>query len=205
MQRWRSTHRTRPRISGGPNHCSPWGACRRPRQPGRKALALDPLSAVINNALAYVYQGRRDNDEAIRLWRRAVALEPDVYVWRASLMIAYLVARRSADAEAVAKRFDTSHVSREIRRGLTDSTYAPQARAALATWRRTVPDRSAIPTALLAWWYARLGVRDSALVLVRRAVAERDPVFTMTLESSLCDPLRLDTRWEALIDSLRRP
>ena len=170
---------------------------------GRKALALDPLSAVINNALAYVYLGRRDNDEAIRLWRRAVALEPDVYVWRASLMIAYLVARRAADAEAVANSFDTSHVSREIRRGLTDSTYAPQARTALATWRRTVPDRSEIPTALLAWWYARLGARDSALVLVRRAVAERDPVFPMTLESSLWDPLRQDARWGALIDSLR--
>ena len=44
---------------------------------GRNALALDPLSAVINNALAYVYLGRPDNDEAIRLWRRAVAMEPD--------------------------------------------------------------------------------------------------------------------------------
>ena len=44
---------------------------------GRNALALDPLSAVINNALAYVYLGRPDNDEAIRFWRRAVAMEPD--------------------------------------------------------------------------------------------------------------------------------
>ncbi len=172
---------------------------------GRKALALDPLSAVINNALAYVYLGKRDNDEAIRLWRRAVVLEPDSYVWRASLMIAYLVARRSADAEAVASSFDTSRVSREIRRGLTDSTYAPQARAALQTWRRAVPDRTAIPTALLAWWYARLGARDSALVLMRRAVAERDPVFPMTIESSMWDPLRQDQRWGELIDSLRRP
>ena len=47
---------------------------------GRKALALDPLSAVINNALSYVYLGRPDNDEAIRFWRRAVALEPDAHV-----------------------------------------------------------------------------------------------------------------------------
>ena len=172
---------------------------------GRKALALDPLSAVINNALSYVYLGRPDNDEAIRLWRRAVALEPDAYVWRASLMIAYLVARRSADAEAVATGFDTSQVSRVIRRGLTDSTYAPQARAALAIWRRTVPDGTAIPTSLLAWWYARFGARDSALVLLRRAVAERNPVFSKTLESSLWDPIRQDARWGAPIDSLRKP
>ena len=170
---------------------------------GRKALALDPLSAVINNSLAWVSLGRRDSDEAIRLWRRAVVLEPDGYVWRASLMIAYLVARRSADAEAVASGLDTSHMSREIRRGLTDSTYAPQARAALAIWRRTVPARTAFPTSLVAWWYARLGARDSALVLLRRAVAERDPVLPSTLESSLWDPLREDARWGALLDSLR--
>ena len=110
-------------------------------------------------------------------------------------MIAYLVARRSADAEAVATGFDTSQVSRVIRRGLTDSTYAPPARAALAIWRRTVPDGTAIPTSLLAWWYARFGARDSALVLLRRAVAERDPVFPKTLESSLWDPIRQDARW----------
>ena len=104
-------------------------------------------------------------------------------------MIAYLVARRSADAEAVATGFDTSQVSRVIRRGLTDSTYAPQARAALAIWRRTVPDGTAIPTSLLAWWYARFGARDSALVLLRRAVAERNP---RVLEDASMQPVGSD-------------
>ena len=56
------------------------GRMREAEAAGRKALALDPLSAVINNALSYVYLGRPDNDEAIRFWRRAVALEPDAHV-----------------------------------------------------------------------------------------------------------------------------
>ena len=169
---------------------------------GRRALALDPLAAAINNSLAYVQLAQRDHDEAIRLWRRAVALEPDERVWRGSLMIAYLVARRPAEAEAAARDFDSSPVSREIRRGLTDSTYAREARGALAAWRATVPDR-VMPTALLAWWYTRLGVPDSAFALLRRGVVERDPVVPLTLESSLWDQLRQDPRWPALVEALR--
>jgi serine/threonine-protein kinase len=169
---------------------------------GRRALALDPLAAAINNSLAYVRLAQRDHDQAIRLWRRAVALEPEERVWRGSLMIAYLVARRPAEAEAAARDFDSSPLSRQIRRGLTDSTHAREARAALAAWRVTVPDR-VMPAALLAWWYARLGVPDSAFALLRRGVAERDPVVPLTLETSLWDPLRPDPRWPALVEALR--
>jgi hypothetical protein len=60
-----------------------------------------------------------------------------------------------------------------------------------------------MPTGLLAWWYARLGVPDSAFALLRRAVAERDPVVPLTLESSLWDPLRQDPGWPALVEVLR--
>jgi hypothetical protein len=131
-----------------------------------------------------------------------VALEPDERVWKGSLMTAYLVARRPAEAEAVGRDFDTSHVSRQIRRGLADSTYAPEARAALAAWRVSVPDR-VMPTGLLAWWYARLGAPDSAFALLRRGLAERDPVIPLTLETGLWDPLRQDPRWPVLVEALR--
>jgi serine/threonine-protein kinase len=178
------------------------GRVREAEAAGRRALALDPLAAAINNSLAYVALAQRDRDEAIRLWRRAVALEPDERVWRGSLMVAYLLARRPAEAETAARDFDASPVSREIRRGLTDATYAREARAALAAWRVTVPDR-VMPTGLLAWWYTRLGVPDSAFALLRRGVAERDPVIPLTLESSMWDPLREDSRWPALVQALR--
>ena len=168
----------------------------------RRALALDPLAAAINNTLAYVQLARRDHDEAIRLWRRAVALEPDERVWRGSLMIAYLVARRPAEAESSARYFDTSRVTRTIRRGLTDPSRAPDARAALGAWRAAAPD-GVMPTGLLAWWYARLGVPDSAFALLERGMAERDPVVPLTLETSLWDPLRQDARWPVLVETLR--
>ena len=169
---------------------------------GRRALALDPLAAAINNSLAYVRLAQRDEDEAIRLWRRAVALEPDEPVWRGSLMTAYLVARREAEAEAVAREFDTSHVFQAIRRGLTDSTLAREGRAALAAWRVTAPD-GVMPTGLLAWWYARLAMPDSAFASLRRGVAERDPLVPLTLETGLWDPLRQDPRWPAVVEALR--
>jgi tetratricopeptide (TPR) repeat protein len=171
---------------------------------GRRALALDPLAAVVNHALATVLlTAGRDDDEAIRLWRRAVALEPDVPLFRLLLVFAYVELGRPAEAEAVAREGgDTSRVARAIRRGLGDPAHAREARAAVAAWRAAVPDRVS-GYAALAWWYARLGSPDSALVMLRRGAAEREPGIPGVLESQSLRGLRTDPRWAEIVREVR--
>jgi tetratricopeptide (TPR) repeat protein len=171
---------------------------------GRRALALDPLAAVVNHALATVLlTAGRDDDEAIRLWRRAVALEPDVPLFRLLLVFAYVEQGRPAEAEAVAREGgDTSRVSRAIRRGLSDPAHRREALAAVAAWRAAVPDRVSGYTGL-AWWYARLGVPDSALVMLRRGAAEREPAIPGLLDARSLRGLRTDPRWAEIVREVR--
>jgi tetratricopeptide (TPR) repeat protein len=145
---------------------------------------------------------RRD-DEAIRLWRRAVELEPERREFRAGLVTAYAEAgqREQAEAALPAAGF-RGRLPLEMLRGVMDTGQRDQGRAALRAWRASVPDRGST-YALLAWLYAGLREPDSALAMMRRGAATREPLIVVLLDDRLFDFLRSDPRWAALVKDLR--
>jgi TolB-like protein/tetratricopeptide (TPR) repeat protein len=172
---------------------------------GRRALALDPLAPVINHMFAWVLLGARRDDEAIRFWRRAVELEPATASVRAGLVMAYAELGRREEAEAALPAAGLpGPMPREMVRGIMDARAAERGRAALRDWRRAVPDRTT-SYALLAWLYAGFREPDSALAMLRRGAAAREPLVVVLLDDRLFDFLRADPRWTALVGEIRGP
>ena len=169
---------------------------------GRRAVALDPLSAVINQALAWVMVASRRHDEAIRLFRRAVELEPERPDLRAALLTAYAETGRQAEAEAqLAAAGFPGRLALEMLRGVMDPRAADRGRAALRTWRATVPDRGRY--GLLAWMYAGFREADSTLVMMRRGAEERHAIIPVLLDDPFLDFLHDDPRWVELVEDIR--
>jgi hypothetical protein len=89
-------------------------------------------------------------------------------------------------------------------RGIMDPRAAERGRAALRDWRRAVPDRTT-SYALLGWLYAGFREPDSALAMLRRGAAVREPLVVVLLDDRLFDFLRADPRWTALVGEIRGP
>ena len=121
-----------------------------------------------------------------------------------SLARAYIDAGWPDDANAVAREMgDTSHLTREIRRGLVDPRYRTEARAALAAWRATAPDAATTPDVQFAFYYAYLGVPDSAFAMLRRGAEARHPAVAAALDTRPFDALRTDPRWAEIVRAVR--
>jgi predicted Zn-dependent protease len=169
----------------------------------RRAVALDPLTAIHNHGLALVLAARSRLAESERYARRAVELEPEVALFRMVHAQSLVSLGRPAAADSTLR---AGGLFREalstIHHAAVDPSRRPAGLAAVARWRRAVPDRVTYYSCV-AGWYAQLGAHDSAFALLRRGVDEREQGIQLALPMPVFVPLHADPRWPALVRAAR--
>lgn len=164
-----------------------------------RALELDPLSVIINAAIAGHYYHRREYDRAIAQMQKAVELDPN-FITGHEMLGSACVKKGSSD-EAIAEFQKAVQVSGRWEVVLAKLGYAyalygkkPEARKILDELKgmRTRRQISATNIALV---YVGLGDIDQALSWFEKAHQERDSRLETILFDPLLDDLRNDPRF----------
>jgi eukaryotic-like serine/threonine-protein kinase len=163
----------------------------------RTAVQLDPLAMPPQNTLGLALWFTGKVDEAIQVFRTALARDSASANLRGNLFAVYLLSDRNGDALTFARN-DTSTFRRALVRARTDQ------RARSAALRLT-RQRPGLIHARLARVYAFLGEREMALAELKRAVAERDPVLEMIKVDPYWTSLRPDPRFSAIVHRVGLP
>lgn len=169
-----------------------------------KALALDPLSLIINADAGWFFDMAGQHDRALSQLRRTLELEPRFSPTHLYLGEVYL--RKQMYPEAIA-------VYRESA-GLGDSAYsAPlgfaygragkpeEARKIIAELHRR-PNMAPTSIAIV---YTGLGDKDRAFAWLEQALKEHDDSLIYIGSQTFFDPLRSDPRFQDLLRRLRVP
>lgn len=167
---------------------------------GKKALALDPMSPIINAVVAYNFTMARQYDAAIEQGVRTTQLFPKFMPAHAYLGLAYLEAGKGAQAIAALG---------VARKELDIPVFVIwQARAHLLTGDRREAQRlleqlqakgEALPAYYMATLHAALGDLDRAFVELDRALAERTGAMVWIEVDPALDPLRKDPRFAKFV------
>jgi serine/threonine-protein kinase len=153
----------------------------------RRAVDLDPLSAMYNTCLAYLHYARGQYDLAIAQQRRAMDLDPGWYVPHWLLAIQYEHMRMFEEAIASARKACELSGRNAVTVGILALGYGlagrpSEARALLeelTTLRRT----TYVPPFAMAAVYRGLGEANQALEWLEKGVEERDPIVVTGLRS----------------------
>ena len=172
----------------------------------RKALELDPLSAIISRDVAWPLFFARRYDEAIAQLTDTLNRHPG-YI-QAERLLARAVAQKGNPRDAV-RRFESiasrDHLARtycELAWALALDGRPQDADRALASARSS---GSPIYPYDLALAYTALGRRDEAFAALDRAFSERDPTMLNLKHDPRLNPLRSDPRYTALLQQMRFP
>jgi TolB-like protein/DNA-binding winged helix-turn-helix (wHTH) protein len=175
----------------------------------KRAAELDPLGARSRLQVCRELWFARRYEEALQECRRVLEIEPTnaeamgwtagvyekkgMYRQAAEFQVASL--RQSGDA-AQAVRFERLYKSRG---------YQAAIRELDAQWLARELRRADPPASDIAYFYARLGIKDEAFRWLDRALAEKDVGILQIRADSDADSLRSDPRYKALIQRMRFP
>jgi serine/threonine protein kinase/tetratricopeptide (TPR) repeat protein len=174
-----------------------------------RALELDPLTPMHHSMLGYVAAVEGRYDEAVALFRRAYEMSPDqpVNVWAYALTLAR--AGRDAEATQVVDAMSSAAAATPLGRVATFMRHALAGDEAAALAAVT-PDLEATARQAgflsrdFAGFYARLGRRDDALRWLENAIERGYFNYPhLAFHDRLLDPLRGDSRFEALLERAR--
>ncbi len=167
----------------------------------RRALELDPLSAVMTSALGTCYLMMRRFDQAISACARALELDP-AYPWAHRwLGEAYLLKGRYEDAEAALSRIQAPmFVAGLLGYCYTRTNREAQARAILARLQDGNSPSFAIQLAIL---HLGLSDHDAALDCLQHARDARVPGINWIHIEPVWDELRGQRRFASLVESMR--
>lgn len=165
----------------------------------RRAIDLDPLHPVTNTFLAVDLARMGETEEAISILRRVVGWNPDfAYAFMVLGTLQLQAGARAAGADS-ATRFLTlrgypASAADKVRRALAGTGPVADAIEALdvmqgVTWE---------PESRLAGYYALLGERDRALVLLERAKQQHAGELLFQRSQPFFASLRGDPRFEAI-------
>ena len=166
---------------------------------GSKALALDPMSPIINAVVAWNRTMARRYDAAIEQGLRTTQLFPDFMAGHAYLGLAYLESGRGKEAlqslERARQLLDITVIRTWVARAEAASGHRAEAERML----REIEARGKseyLPSYYMAALYAHLGHRDRALRELERAKAERTGAMVWLNVDPALDVLRpiADTR-----------
>lgn len=180
------------------------------RQQADQAVAIDPLTAdvLLTSGIMAYYQ--RHFDEARDILHRVIVMDP-------RFPGAYRFLARIEEARGnIAAAIDLTD------RALRLSDYVPARAAALSLQAqagqqirarqglselrsRLAAEHRTLNPAYEAYVHLALGERDAALDLLSRAVATRDQAVLWIRVDPRVDPLRADSRFQALVSLLGRP
>lgn len=166
------------------------------------ALALDPVSPLLQGDLGWLYLRAKRFDEAVRQCLKTLELEPTDIGARFCLF--HTLLRQGKQREALAH-------AREVMRlaGAKPEMIAALEQGGVAAYQhwelQMLLDRAAreyLDPAVLAMTYADLGETEKAIQCLQQAAREGSN-FLASLRSELrYDPLRNDSRFVALVTSL---
>jgi serine/threonine protein kinase/tetratricopeptide (TPR) repeat protein len=155
----------------------------------RRALALDPLSTIVNANYAYTLFAAHRDDEALRQFRKTIEMDPYFRPTHNKLSRFYAMHGQwtAAETEFTAWNGDTNLHPKSA----TASGYAEMVRADLV-------QRDKSGHAAETWWAISYAVEknaDQAFVWLRKAAATHDSEFPYEIRDPLFDFLRSDPRY----------
>ena len=177
----------------------------------RRALELDPLSLIINEALGFVLYFARQYDEAIEQLQKTLELDPNFPDAHYTLGQVYL--QKGMYQEAI-EEFQKGiiHSGDSIStRGIAQlaSAYAAagKRREALRVLDELMEEsnQSYVSPARIAIVYVWLGDKDQAFAWLEKAYQERSPLVAHVNADPIFDPLRSDPRFQSLLRRLNFP
>jgi TolB-like protein len=174
----------------------------------KRARELDPLSLPINSVLGRVYRDARRYQESIDQCRKTLDLDPDFALAHWCLGVSYLAEKHYAAATAEMQRANAVGESPLYTYGLGYAYAAAgnkiRAKAIIDALKQR-GDQTYIPAYFIASIYGALDEQDQAFAWLQRAYDERDPQITYLLLDPFIDPLRSDTRFNALVRKVGLP
>lgn len=159
------------------------------------ALGLDPLSAVVNLAAAYIDYHAGRYAEAESFCRKAIALDPNVPLGQLQMALILMEQSRFSEAGpalAASGSSDSAIVVRAVLQARQGQTAAAE-----ATMSQLAAHDADYGLAVVA---ASLGRKDSALQSMERAFARRNPFASYAKVDPLLATLRGDPRFLTLLD-----
>ena len=180
------------------------------RQQAERAVALDPLSAdvLLTSGVMTYYQRRYD--EAHDILRRVIAMDPRFP--GAYRTLARIEEARGNIVEAIDLTDRATRLADYVpARAAALSLRAQAGQRTLARRRlqelqeRLAAENRSLSAPYEAYVRLSLGERDTAIDLLSRAVAARDPAVLWMRVDPRLDPLRPDPRFQALLTQLGRP
>jgi TolB-like protein/class 3 adenylate cyclase/Tfp pilus assembly protein PilF len=160
-----------------------------------QARELDPLSLAVITEAGNVHLLARRFDDAERLYREALDLDPSFFAPRYKLMELYQVLGRHGEALEQLERLGYAGEKQEaIRRALEAGDTGPY-----FAFLRSMPVERGWPLTYVAWAQLEAGDREAALATLERAVAERDWYLIRLPLAPHWDPLRGDPRFQEIL------
>jgi tetratricopeptide (TPR) repeat protein len=172
----------------------------------KRALELDPVSAIISASLGTVYTMARRYDEAIAQERETVEMHPDFY-W-AHRFLGLALELKGATGEAIAEYrkafelYDDPVVLALLAHAEVTIGKQNEARQILAQLTEEAKARY-VPAYAFAVIHLALGEKDQALGWLEKAARGHDGLFINLIKvDPYLDPLRGDPRFETLVSAI---
>lgn len=172
----------------------------------RTALALDPLSPIMNSNLGFYLTVLHRDDEARQQFQKCIAEFPDFRPCYAKY--ARFLASRGEWAEAERIYGDQKVYETYLPQGATPPVTSPTAQGwaeLFQAYLKSMDRRGHSPE---TWWaesYAAAGDRDQAISWLRKAVANHDNEFLWEIRNPVFDRVRSDPRYIELIRGIGLP
>jgi TolB-like protein len=168
----------------------------------RAALAIDPMSMVVNYNLGVLYMLTRQLDAAIAQFEHTLEIDPTYFMAYAHMGLSYALKGDAAQAFALSEQVSqlSDPVVNLTGRAMFEAMLgnADGARATLAEFERLRGDRLFLPI-MVGQVYAALGDADAAMAYLEADYEIRDNWLMWVKVNPVFDPIRHDPRLQALV------
>ncbi|HWW83672.1 MAG TPA: winged helix-turn-helix domain-containing protein [Vicinamibacterales bacterium] len=170
-----------------------------------RAVALDPLSAIVRYRAGRVYYHARHYDKAAVQFARILELDPADQLGLYGLGLVY-EAQGLSDKALACLRKESLQAGFDIATAYATAGQKADARRKLAEeMHRQQREGTYVRPGWVAEVYAGLGEKDEAFRWLNRAYHERDAWVTLLKVWPPFDPLRSDPRFEELVRQMNFP
>ncbi|MBA2704766.1 MAG: AraC family transcriptional regulator [Blastocatellia bacterium] len=175
----------------------------------KRAIELEPFTAILNAALGWWYYLARRNDEAIEQSLRTIEIAPNHFFAHWVLGLAYGQAGKYEDAVAELRKATTltgwsQYIRGDLGRIYGQKGQRDEALKLLAEFREQAKEQYVSPVNL-AKVYAGLGENEQVFEQLERACEERSVKLPWFMLDPCLDTLRADPRFADLVKRIGLP